>query len=324
MAQTIWSGSITFGLVSVPVSLHSATRDHTVHFHQVQRGTSDRIRYRKVNERTGEEVDADDIVKGREVDGDFVVVEPDELDSVAPGRSQNLDIQTFVDIADIDPVYFDKTYWLGPGRKGDTKPYALLVKAMAETDRAGIGSFVMRGKEYLAAIRAHEGLLALDTLFFADEVLDPGEQVSEVPSLRAAKGKELDMAVSLVESMSDSWDPGDYRDTYTDRVEQLLEDKRKGREVTAEPEPAAEADVVDLADVLRRSVDEARKGRTQGRSRSRGSGRAATPDLSELTKAELGEMARELDIRGRSSMTRAELEKAVRSAGGSSEQTKAS
>lgn len=320
MAQTIWSGSITFGLVSVPVSLHSATRDHTVQFHQVQRGTSDRIRYRKVNERTGKEVESDEIVKGREVDGEFVVVEPDELDAVAPGRSQNLDIQAFVDIADIDPVFFNKTYWLGPGKKGDTKPYALLVKAMEETNRAGIGSFVMRGKEYLAAIRAHDGILALDTLFFADEVLDPGDQVSEKPSLRPAKGKELDMAVSLVESMSDTWDPSEYRDTYTERVEQLIEDKRKGREVAVEPEPAAAADVVDLAEVLRRSVDEAR----QGRSRQQSSGDGTTPDLGELSKSELGEMARELDIRGRSSMTRAELEKAVRSAARSREGSKAS
>ncbi len=322
MARPIWSGSINFGLVSVPVGLHSATRDHTVHFHQIQRGTSDRVRNRRVNERTGKEVELDEVVKGYEVgDGEYVVVEPDELDAVAPGRSQTLDIETFVDLDEIDPVYFQKTYWLGPGKDSDPQPYALLVKAMAKSNRAAIGTFVMRGKEYLAAIRADNGVLALETLFFADEVLDPGEQLPDVPDARSARGKQLDMAVSLVESMSGRWNPADYRDDYTERVKQLVKDKRKGREVRSEPAPPEPTNVTDLVDVLRQSIEQAKSSKS-------GKGQKAKPrsqpDLGELTKSELDDVARELRVSGRSKMKRAELEQAVRDAGESVARSKAS
>jgi DNA end-binding protein Ku len=331
MARPIWSGAINFGLVSVPVALYSATRDHTVHFRQLERGTSDRIRYQRVNERTGKEVAYDDIVKGREVGGgEYVVVEPKELEAVAPGRSRTLDISTFVDLDDIDPIHFQKTYWLAPAKGGDPKAYALLVQAMARRNRVGIGNFVMRGKEYLAAIRADDGVLALDTMFFADEILDPSEQLPEVPDKRKAQGKELDMAVTLVDSMSGDWNPEDYRDTYTERVEQLIKDKRAGREVVAEPEPAEPTDVVDLADVLRQSVEKARGSRRQQGGAKRGSGGKRTggkktpaggkpkaTDLSGVSKSELNEMARELGVQGRSKMSRSELEEAVRQAGAS-------
>jgi DNA end-binding protein Ku len=318
MARPIWSGSINFGLVSVPVSLHSATRSHTIHFHQLQRGTSDRIRNKRVNERTGKEVDYEDIVKGREVsDGEYVVVEPDELDAVSPGRSRTLDINTFVDLDQIDPIYFEKTYWLAPG-KGDPKPYALLTKAMAETNRAGIGNFVMRGKEYLAAIRADDGRLMLHTMLFADEVLDPDQELPEVPDLRKAQGKELEMAVTLVESMGGEWDPADYRDTYTERVEQLVKDKHAGREVRAEPEPERPAEVSDLAEVLRQSVDQAKGSRKGGTKKSSNAGKSKQPsesDLAELSKTELDRMARKLGVQGRSKMNRNQLQESVASAG---------
>ncbi|MDQ3825233.1 MAG: Ku protein, partial [Actinomycetota bacterium] len=168
MARAIWSGSINFGLVSIPVGLYSATDDHTIHFHQFQRGTADRIRYQRINERTGKEVDYADIVKGAEVGGgDYVIVEPEELDAIAPGRSRTIDITSFVDLDEIDPVHFQKTYWLAPASEEYTRPYALLLEAMARTNRAGIATFVMRGKEYLTAIRPDDGVLALQTLFFA-------------------------------------------------------------------------------------------------------------------------------------------------------------
>jgi DNA end-binding protein Ku len=266
VARAIWTGSITFGLVSIPVGLFTATDDHTVHFHQFQRDTSDRIRNQRVNERTGEEVEYDDIVKGAEVgDGEYVVVEPEELEQIAPGRSRTLDITDFVDLADIDPVYFQRTYWLAPTGDEYRKPYALLREAMTKGDKAAIGTFVMRGKEYLAAVRADGAVLALHTLHFADEVRDPSE-LDNVPTRRTKPGeKELKMATQLIESMSGPWKPEQYRDTYRDRVEQLIEDKKQGKEIVTESEPPEPTETNALLEALQRSVEEAR-GKKSGKS----------------------------------------------------------
>lgn len=256
MARAIWSGSINFGLVSIPVELYSATEDHTVHFNQFQRGTADRIRYKRVNERTGREVPYEKIVKGHEIgNGEYVILEPEELDDIAPGRSKTLEIEAFVDLDDIDPIYFQKTYWLGPAKPEFDRPYQLLAQAMKKTNKAGIALFVMRGKQYLTALRADNGVLALETLFFADEIRDPADTVGELPAGRPPRGKELDMAVSLVESMSDQWRPEAYRDTYTEQVSKLIEDKQKGREVVVSAEPPEPTEVVDLMDALQRSVE---------------------------------------------------------------------
>jgi DNA end-binding protein Ku len=313
MARPIWTGSISFGLVSIPVGLFSATTDHTAHFHQFERGTADRIRYQRVNERTGEEVDYGDIVKGKDVGGgDYVIVEPDELADIAPGRSRTIDITGFVDLDEIDPVYFQKTYWLAPSDEQYARPYALLLEAMERTNRAGIATFVMRGKEYLTAVRADEIVLALETLYFADEIRDPAEL--GLPIRAEVKGRELDMAVGLIESMSAPWRPQDYRDTFSERVERLIDDKRRGREIVTEAEPPEPTAMSDLIAALERSVEAAR-------------GRATTPDekpkkarttvdLSDASKADLTEMARELGIKGRSTMRRAELEHAVAQASG--------
>ena len=154
MARAIWSGVLTFGLVSVPVELYSATEAHGPVFHQFEKGTADRIRYQRVNERTTDEVEYSNIVKGAETGGGhYVMLDQDELDSVAPGRSRSMEIRTFVDLDDIDPIYFNKTYYLGPGSEETGKVYALLRAAMGDSDKAAIASFVMRGKEYLAAVR---------------------------------------------------------------------------------------------------------------------------------------------------------------------------
>lgn len=297
--RAIWTGSISFGLVSVPVGLFSAVQSHTIRFHQFERGTSDRIRNRRVNERTEREVDYRDIVKGADVGGgDYVIVEQEELDSVAPGRSRSLEISDFVDLAEIDPIHFERTYWLAPTADQYARPYALLRDAMAKTGRAAIGTFVMRGKEYLAAVRADGDVLALETLYFADEVRDPGD-LEHLPGRSKPKPKELDMAAQLVESMSGPWRPEDYRDSYRDRVEKLIEDKRRGREIVTESEPAAPTEVSDLLEALERSVAKGRK---------------RTPDLDKASKSELQELAREYDISGRSSMNRAELAEAVQRA----------
>jgi DNA end-binding protein Ku len=303
MARPIWTGAISFGLVSIPVGLFSATEDHTVHFHQFERDTSDRIRYQRVNERTGKEVEYSDIVKGRDVgDGEYVLVEPEELADIAPGRSRTIDITTFVDLDEIDPIFFQKTYWLAPTDEQYARPYALLREAMTRTNRAGIATFVMRGKEYLTAVRADGDVLALETLFFADEIRD--RSTLDVPGRTKPKGKELDMATGLIEAMSGAWKPDEFRDTYTERVEKLIEDKRRGREVVTEAEPPEPTAMSDLITALERSVAEARGGRKP----QAGDG---APDLSELSKSELAAMARELDVKGRSSMTREELQHAV-------------
>ncbi|MDR7299952.1 non-homologous end joining protein Ku [Haloactinomyces albus] len=335
MAHKVWTGSINFGLVSIPVGLYSATENHTIHFNQYQRGTTDRVRYRRFNERTGAEIDYDNVVKGREVGGTLVTVEQEELDAIAPGRSRTIDITTFVDIAEIDPVYFQKTYWLAPDNEQQNRPYHLLRRALDRTNRVGIARFVLRGKEYLTAIRADSTVLALDTLFFADEVRDPSEVVDTRAASQSLSGQELRMATDLIESMSGDWQPRDYFDTYTARVEKLLEDKSRGRQ----PEPAATppepTDVVDLAEALRRSTDQTRNGRSTEESaatvsetadrepasdtenRTPRQRTASTPrDPSQLTKSELDRRARELQIKGRSKLNRKDLEKAVTESAG--------
>ncbi|MBW0104393.1 Ku protein, partial [Pseudonocardia sp. KRD291] len=265
MARAIWTGAITFGLVSIPVGVFAATEDHTVHFHQFQRGSSDRVRNQRVNERTGEQVEYGDIVKGADIgDGEHVVVDPDELDAIAPGRSQSLEISDFVDLDEIDPLYFQRTYWLAPTRDGDAGPYGLLLQAMTDTNRAAIGSFVMRNKQYLAAIRPDRDVLAMETLYFADEVRDPRAELENLPARRKGgrDDRELDMATRLIESMSGPWQPEQYHDSYRERVEQLIEDKRRGREVVTESEPPEPTEMSGLLDALQRSVDAARDGKS--------------------------------------------------------------
>lgn len=258
MARSIWSGVISFGLVSVPVSMYSATVEHEVSFHQFEKGTGDRIRYQRVNERTGKEVEYSDIVKGAEVsDGSFVMLDQDELDSVAPGRSRSLDIDTFVQLDEIDPIFFAKTYYLGPPDQETAKTYGLLRDAMARTNQAAIGSLVMRGKQYLVAVRADGDLLVLHTMYFADEVRDPKAEVDNLPR-SAASGKELRMAEQLIDSMSGRWNPADYSDRYTERVKKLIKAKGKGREVKAAEDAPAPTNIVDLMSVLQRSVEAAR------------------------------------------------------------------
>jgi DNA end-binding protein Ku len=279
MARPIWTGSLAFGLVNVPVGLHAATEDHTVHFHQFQAGTADRIRYKRINERTGEEVAQSEIVRGHELgDGDFVLVTDEELAAVAPGRSQTIDITDFVDLADIDPVFFARAYYLVPQADGAGRAYRLLYRAMAETGKAAIATLVMHGKQHLAAIRATRGALTLETMYFADEVREPPEEIGDLPGAGDFRGRELALAKQLIESMTTGWDPEAYTDTYRERVEELIERKRRGEEIVAEEAPAAASNVVDLTEVLRRSMERARRAGPGGRvpGRARGGGGART------------------------------------------------
>jgi DNA end-binding protein Ku len=261
MARAVWSGMISFGLVSVPVGLFTATEEHEPSFHQFADGGTDRIRYKRVNERTGREVDFSDIVKGVDVGGGkYVMVTDDELEQVAPGRSRALEISGFVDLDDIDPIYFNKAYYLAPVGEENKKTYALLRDAMADTNRAGIATFVMHGKQHLAAIRASGNILVLETLFFADEVRVAKKMLDNLPGKTSFSKGELAMATQLIKSMDETWKPEQYRDTYTDRVNDLIEAKRKGNDVEVADEAPQPTNVVDLLEALRRSVDSARGG----------------------------------------------------------------
>ena len=277
MARAIWSGVLTFGLVSVPVELYSATEAHGPVFHQFEKDTGDRIRYQRVNERTTDEVEYSDIVRGADTGGgNYVLLDQDELDSVAPGRSRSMEIRTFADLDEIDPIYFNKTYFLGPGSDETAKTYALLRDAMDASDKAAIASFVMRGKEYLAAVRADGDLLVLETLFFADEVRDPHQQISDLPGRVKLSPQELRMARQLIDSMTEPWNPSDYRDSYTDRVNGLIEAKKRGKQVQPAAQAAAATNVVDLAEALRASVKAAndKSGGKRGTGKSKAGNRA--------------------------------------------------
>ncbi|MQY34336.1 Non-homologous end joining protein Ku [Streptomyces sp. RB17] len=337
MARPIWTGVLTFGLVTMPVGLYTATEDHTVHFHQLQRGTSDRIRNKRVNERTGKEVDTDRIVKGYEIDeGEYVVVEPQELEEIAPGRSKVIDLAGFVDLHQVEPVYFARTYYVGPRGKEYVKVYELMRSALDRSDKAGIATLIMRGKEYLTALRAQPGVLVLHTLHWADEVRDPADVVPELPARRTkSDSKELRTAEQLIDALTIDWDPTGYHDTYEERVKKLVVAKREGEEVVGEPEPPEATNVIDLMDVLSRSVEQGRsRGRKGGRgkratakepattkkqatarkqasAKKRAAGRKEAEDLGSLSKAELYERASDAGVPGRSKMTRDQLVKAL-------------
>ena len=327
MARAIWTGAVSFGLVNVPVGLYSATQEHEVRFHQFEKGTSARIRNRRVNEETGEEVEYDDIVKGAEVgDGQYVQLTREELESVEPGRSRTIDISDFVEAAEIDPIYYQKSYYLAPSGEEAAKAYHLLVRAMEKADRIGIASFVMRSKEYLAAIRPHDGVLLLETMYFADEVRDPVKEIDALPAKGRVGTKDLDMAVRLIEAMSATWDPKNYRDTYTERVEQLVEAKENDEEIVEEADGAESGEkVTSLLEALEASLEGGKKHRAGTKDRG---GRLQTQPAGpeHMSKQELDAVAKELGVEGRSKMSKKEIVEAVRDAqeateGGSDEKS---
>ncbi|MFJ6053611.1 Ku protein [Streptomyces sp. NPDC092307] len=327
VARPVWAGNLSFGLVSLPVGLYTATDSHTIHFHQLQRGTSDRIRNRRVNERTGDEVELDNIVKGYDTGDEYVLVEPKELDEIAPGRSRSLEITGFVDLAEVDPIFFDKTYYLGPRGKEYGKVYSLLEQALAKADKAGIATFVMRQHEYLVALKAENGLLTLHTLHWADEIRDPKQEIDTLPGKAKASDKELTMAEQLIGAMSITWDPGEFHDTFQEKVAALIDAKKAG-ETVEKAEPAADpTGVVDLMEALRASVERASSPKATG-GKATASGKASasskasakkrirsTPkeDLSGLSKADLYKKAAAANLPGRSQMSRDDLVKALSS-----------
>ncbi|MGW7438559.1 non-homologous end joining protein Ku [Streptomyces sp. NPDC054849] len=326
MARPVWAGVLSFGLVSLPVGLYTATDSHAIHFHQLQRGTSDRIRNRRVNERTGKEVDLDDIVKGFDAGDEYVLVEPSELDEIAPGRSQSLDITGFVDLDQVDPIFFDKTYYLGPRGKEYGKVYALLEKALAKANRAGIATFVMRGREYLVALKADDDhrILTVHTLHWADEIRDPDKEIPDLPGAMKVAEREMTMAEQLISSLSMDWDPETFRDTFQEKVAALIEAKKTGETVEKAEPPAKATGTVDLMEALRASVEQARSPKDTREKASTAAGarkKKAAPakkrvtseaaSLRSLTKAELYKKAAAAHVPGRSTMTHDQLADAL-------------
>ena len=229
MPRAIWSGSISFGLVNIPVKLFNAVSRKSVSFNQIDSRTGARIKYQKVSGADGSEVPNDAIVKGYELpSGEYVLIDDDELATLDPEAVRTIDIEEFVDLADIDPIFYDSAYYLAPD-KATMKPYALLAEAMERSQKVGIARFVMRSKQYLAAVRPKDGKLLLSTMVYADEVND-ADGISELDGVAKVdvNDKELAMAEQLIESLSAEFQPDKFEDTYRNRVLDLIERKAAG------------------------------------------------------------------------------------------------
>jgi DNA end-binding protein Ku len=249
MARAIWSGTISFGLLNVPVRMYSAVSRKTIRFNELRESDGSRVRHKRVAEADDKEVAYDEIVKGYEISPDrYVVMTRDELDELNPAKTRAIEIQDFVDIEDIDPIYFDSPYYLGPA-DGAEKAYGLLVKAMESAGKAAIARFVLRNKEHLAAIRPMDGVLTLTTMRFADEVVQPKELDDVLPeSSPRVEKREREMAEKLIDSLSGDFEPDKYRDEYREQLLSLIEQKAEGKEVVAaeseEPEPTKAPDLM--------------------------------------------------------------------------------
>jgi DNA end-binding protein Ku len=284
MARAIWSGAISFGLVNIPVKLYSAVSRKTVRFHQLDSADNQRIQQKRVNPRTDEEVPYENLVKGYEIGPDrYVVITPEELDALAPEKTRTIDIEDFVDLDQIDPIFYDHPYYLVPDT-GAGKAYKLLLDAMKESNKVAVARVVLRSKEHLVAIRPRDDVLTMETLLFSDEVIDP-EKLDEIPEAVDGKTtkKELQMAQQLIDSLSSDFEPERYRDEYRDRVLDLIERKAQGEEIVIEAPPEEPKQVPDLMAALEASIADSKRqagtkkrkapsadgGRSRSRSRSR-------------------------------------------------------
>jgi DNA end-binding protein Ku len=262
MPRSIWTGAISFGLVTVPVKLYSAVNRKTVRFNQLNAKTGSRIAQKRVDASTGEEVAYEDLVKGYEIASDrYVVIEPSELESVQPEKTKTIDIEDFVELTDIDPIFYDHPYYLAPGT-GGAKPYRLLLEAMRATNKVAIAKVVIRQKESLVAIRAlpDHDVLEMATMLFSDEVVDP-ERLDDIPEADDVKtnARELDIAKQLVESLAGPFEPAKYHDTYREAVLAMIEKKAAGEEIVVQEVEEEAAPVPDLMAALKASLDAVRK-----------------------------------------------------------------
>ena len=275
MPRSMWNGTIGFGLVNVPVELVTASRDLDFHFRELHESDGARVRHQRFCSKEDKPVEWDEIGHGYETDGGRMVVLTDkELESVAPEKSRTIEIESFVDLHQVDPIYFDHPYWLVPGNRsvGTLKAYRLLVEAISKSERVAIARFVMRTREYLAAVRELDGALTLSTMLFADEVRDIGmlPKADSKPTARA-----IDDAVAVIRERSVDWDPGRYTDCYRKRLKKVIDTKQKGKTVKP-PQPVDEEDLKpapDLMAALRKTLEENRRkksgsGKNDGKKKS--------------------------------------------------------
>jgi DNA end-binding protein Ku len=272
MPRSLWSGSLSFGLVNVPVAVYSAARDLDVHFHQLHAKDGARIETRRFCSKEDVEVAYEDIGHGYDLDGKQVVLTDDELAAIAPRKTRTIEIEAFVDAAEIDPVFYDHPYWLLPtGESAGTKrAYRLLVEALGDTDRVALGRFVLRTKEYLVAVRVRDGLLSLTTMLFADEIrpvkgIDGGG--------RKPAAKALTQAVKLVEALGTGFDPSAYADEHNKRLRKIVKDKEKGGTIEAPEQDDEPVPATDLMEALRKTMEELGSKPKGGAKRRGGGGR---------------------------------------------------
>ena len=307
MARPPWRGSLSFGLVNVPVQLVTAARDLDFHFHELHEKDNARIEQRRFCTKEDEEVTWEEVAHSYGLDGKQVVVTDEELGSVQPRKTRTIEVEAFVELADVDPIFFNHPYFLVPAgeSEGTLRAYRLLVDAMGKSGRAALGRFVMRTKEYLAAVRVRDGALTLTTMLFEDEV----RPSSAIPTGgKKPSKKEVDQAVTLIEELSTDWEPDRYEDCYRERLRRVIEDKRKRRKIEP-PEPEKQPSATpDLMAALEATLANARAGRPI---REEPSANGDRSELERLNKDDLGERAKKAGIKGRTKMSKKELIEAL-------------
>ena len=307
MPRSLWTGSLSFGLVNVPVQLMSAGRDLDYHFHQLHAKDNVRIEQRRFCSEEGVEVGWEEVAHSYDLDGTEVILSDEELASVEPRKTRTIDIEAFVDLADVDPVYFDHPYFLVPSgdSEGTLRAYRLLVEVMGQTRRAALGRFVMRTKEYLAAVRVREGALTLTTMLFHDEV----RPTRPVPTGGKKPGKkQVDQALSLIEELSTDWDPERYEDCYRERLRRVIESKRERKKIEVPAQQKEPSPVPDLMAALQRTLENVHGGRDL---RDEGDGADGDGELGRLSRDQLVERAKKEQVRGRTKMSKKELVEAL-------------
>jgi len=292
MAQRpLWSGSITFGLVNAPVRVYSAIAEHKLHFRLLHRTDDSPIGYEKICKQEGRPVPDDEIVKAFEyAKGEYVYLEDEDFEAARVDGTRTIDISDFVPYEEIDPIFFARTYYVGPDA-GAERVYSLLAQAMEDTGLAAVAKFVMRDRQHLGILRVRDGVITLEQLYFADEIRPIGELKA---SRQKVDKRELELATQLIDSLTGEWHPEKYKDTYRDELLAVVEAKRKGKEVHAAPE-VEEEELPDLLSALRASVERSRE----------------SSSLADLSKEELEERARKANVPGRSKMSKDELLRAL-------------